>query len=244
MTQPSEPSERELLSQLNHEFRRRGWRDNENTALAIVRAIEETRGRVNVARLARVPSRTFLSDNAATRRDVRQAVNSAIGESDLILIRAKLGEIASRLDDLDSEQSRAAREFDVFICHASEDKDDFVRPLALSLRAEGLTVWYDEFELHLGDSVRRKIDAGIANSRFGVIILSPSFFSKSWPQHELDGLVTRSVSGVQVLLPIWHGVTQEDVMVFSPSLADKYAAQSDMFTVDEIAAQIAYVVHR
>ena len=64
--------------------------------------------------------------------------------------------------------------FDVFISHATEDKEEVARPLARALDAEGLRVWYDEFELRIGDSLRRKIDTGVARSRFGVVIISPS----------------------------------------------------------------------
>ena len=61
---------------------------------------------------------------------------------------------------------------DVFVSHASEDKDAVVRPLAHALRAAGLRVWFGEFALHIGDSLRRKVDRGLATSRFGVVVLS------------------------------------------------------------------------
>jgi TIR domain len=86
-----------------------------------------------------------------------------------------------------------------------------------------VTVWLDDFELKIGDSLRRRIDAGLAGSRFGVVILSRSFFRKGWPQYELDGPVTRQVSGEQSLLPIWHDITKDEVVAESPSLADKIA---------------------
>jgi hypothetical protein len=130
----------------------------------------------------------------------------------------------------------------VFISHASEDKDSIVRPLAHALREAGLKVWYDEFELRIGDSLRRKIDRGLANSRFGVVVLSQSFFGKGWPNYELDGLVTRAVSGEQVLLPVWHNVSKEEVIRYSPSLADKLARNTAMHTVIEIATEIAEVI--
>ena len=132
--------------------------------------------------------------------------------------------------------------FDVFISHASEDKTDVVRPLAAALRKHGLSVWYDEFELRIGSSLRQTIDRGIARSRFGLVVLSRSFFGKGWTEYELDGLVTRAVSGEQVLLPVWHGVTKQEVMDFSPSLADKLARSTATHTVTEIAAEIAEVV--
>jgi len=134
--------------------------------------------------------------------------------------------------------------FDVFISHASEDKDELVRPLAEALKEEGLRVWYDEFELRIGSSLRRTIDRGIARSRFGVVVLSRPFFEKGWPAYELDGLVTRTINGEQVLLPIWHGVTKQQVMDYSPSLADKLARSTATHTMGEIAAEITAVVQR
>ena len=136
----------------------------------------------------------------------------------------------------------AGKRFDVFISHATEDKDDLVRPLAHSLRAGGLEVWFDEFELKLGDSLRRKIDAGLASSRFGIVVLSKTFLTKGWTQYELDGLVTRSVGGEQVLLPLWHGITKQEVVDFSPSLADKVARNTSSFTIDEIATEIIELI--
>lgn len=118
-------------------------------------------------------------------------------------------------------------DWDVFVCHASEDKDDFVRPLAEGLRACGLRVWFDEFELTIGDSLRRSIDRGLALSRFGIVIISPSFMEKEWPQRELDGLVAREVPGAKAILPVWHKITAEGIRARSPLLADRLAATSD-----------------
>jgi hypothetical protein len=134
------------------------------------------------------------------------------------------------------------REYDVFISHASEDKDDVVRPLAHALSDSGLKVWYDEFELKIGDSLRRKIDTGLAKSRFGIVVLSRSFFGKGWTNYELDGLVTRSVTGEQVLLPIWHEITKKELIDYSPSLADKVARSTTTHTIEEISAEIINVI--
>ncbi len=117
-------------------------------------------------------------------------------------------------------------DWDVFISHTWEDKEDIARPLAEALRQKGLRVWYDEFTLTLGDSLRRSIDRGLAQSRYGVVILSPHFFDKEWPQRELDGLAAREVSSGKTILPVWHNVTREDVSRFSPTLADKLAVST------------------
>jgi len=153
--------------------------------------------------------------------------------------RQNLSEIAHALAE---QAGTFDREFDVFISHASEDKEGLVRALAQALESRGLAVWYDEFELRIGDSLRRRIDYGIARSRFGIVVLSESFFAKSWPQYELDGLVTLAVSGKQVLLPLWHGISKDTVMRHSPSLADKVALRTSDSTIDEIADEIASVV--
>src|ERR1017187_914411 len=111
--------------------------------------------------------------------------------------------------------------YDVFISHASEDKDAFVRPLAEQLRSNRVEVWFDEFTLTVGMSLRTSIDLGLSRSRFGIVVLSPSFFGKSWPEWELSGLVQRHLSGSRnVILPIWHGVDKAAVAGYSPSLAD------------------------
>lgn len=144
-------------------------------------------------------------------------------------------------DEMGSEDSDE-RDFDVFISHASEDKDEVARLLAETLQGGGLSVWYDEFELRIGDSLRRKIDKGLAHSRFGVVILSKSFFAKGWPNYELDGLVTRAVSGEQVILPIWHNITKQELINYSPSLADKLARSTGINTVEEIAREIIDVI--
>ena len=107
--------------------------------------------------------------------------------------------------------------YDLFICHASEDKNSFVRPLADALRTENVEAWYDEFSLKLGDSIRRSLDKGLKQSRFGVVVLSKAFFKKEWPQYELDGLAEREMRGRdKVILPIWHGVTHDDILAYSP----------------------------
>jgi hypothetical protein len=142
----------------------------------------------------------------------------------------------------EQQQDQQQPVWDVFVSHASEDKVEIASPLTNALQGLGVSVWLDVLELKIGDSLRRKIDEGLARSRFGVVILSKDFFAKNWPQYELDGLVTRTVSGEQSILPIWHKVTKAEVMTASPSLADKIARNTADFTIEEIAMEIAGVV--
>lgn len=134
-------------------------------------------------------------------------------------------------------------QWDVFVSHASEDKEDFARALAEKLRARGLKVWFDEFTLTVGDSLRRSIDRGLARSRFGIVVISPAFLRKEWPQKELDGLVAREVEGVKVILPVWHGITMEDIRRYSPMLADRVAAQSSK-GVEHVVEELMQAIGR
>lgn len=133
-------------------------------------------------------------------------------------------------------------EFDLFISHASEDKETLVRPLANALAAYGVVVWFDEFALAWGDSLSRSIDKGLARSRFGLVVLSPAFFAKDWPEYELRGLTAREIGADKVILPLWHGVTREDVLAYSPTLADKLAVKTDQLSPDELALKVIEVV--
>ena len=133
-------------------------------------------------------------------------------------------------------------EYDVFISHASEDKDEIVRPLANTLVEKGVKVWYDEFEMKIGDSLRRKIDKGLANSRFGIVVIYKDFIKKGWTNYELDGIITKAVSGEQIILPIWHNITKKEVIDFSPSLADKLARNTAINTIEEISSEIADLI--
>jgi hypothetical protein len=78
------------------------------------------------------------------------------------------------------------------------------------------------------DSLRRKIDEGLARCRYGIVIVSPNFLSKEWPQRELDGLVAReAASGSKAILPIWHKIDHSTLLRYSPTLADRVAGRSE-----------------
>ncbi len=157
-----------------------------------------------------------------------------------------------RLGDAFEEQSladatrseRASRPpTDVFLSHASEDKDAIARPLKDALEARGLSVWFDELKIRVGQSIRQEIERGIAGSRFGVVIVSPNFFAKQWTQAELDALFGKKMdSGENLILPIWHHVSKDEVQRQSPLLAGVLALNTAVSTVDEIADALVEAV--
>lgn len=116
----------------------------------------------------------------------------------------------------------------IFLSHASEDKAEIAKSLADALMDAGFDVWYDEYSLELGDSLKMSIDKGLADCDLGVVILSEAFFSKKWTQDELGGLIALEVSASRkVILPVWHKITHAQVSRYSPTLADRIAATSD-----------------
>ena len=128
---------------------------------------------------------------------------------------------------------------DTFICHASEDKESIARPLADVMRELGIHAWFDQFEIGLGDSIRRKIDQGLASCRSATVILSRPFFTKNWTQYEMDGIIQRHVQGEIALFPIRHAITIEEIRSHSPSLADIASLSSSEQTIEQIATEIA-----
>ncbi len=111
---------------------------------------------------------------------------------------------------------------DIFISHASEDKEDVARPIAEALASAGWRVWLDEYELTVGDRLTESINAGLASSRFGVVVLSRAFFAKRWPREELEGLAAKeAATGSKVILPVWHGIDQQYLADVAPTLAGR-----------------------
>lgn len=132
--------------------------------------------------------------------------------------------------------------YDVFISHASENKDDIVRPLAQELRKAGYSVWFDEFSLSIGDSLRESIDNGLANSRYGIVVLSKPFFEKKWPQSELNALFSRQIAGSKVILPIRHEISHSEILEYSPLLSDLLAIPTQGTNVEDIVARLKPVL--
>ncbi|ABI69560.1 toll/interleukin-1 receptor domain-containing protein [Syntrophomonas wolfei] len=139
------------------------------------------------------------------------------------MLQAELDILGGQIMRSNVEQGN---EWDFFISHASEDKESIAKPLAEALIQEGYKVWYDEFSLTWGDRLRESIDNGLSKSRFGIVILSNNFFSKDWPINELEGLWARESLGRKVILPIWHDISKEEIVKYSPMLVGKLAIES------------------
>jgi len=134
------------------------------------------------------------------------------------------------------------KKWDVFISHSSEDKDTVVRELANLLKRLGLKVWYDEFTLKVGDSLTQKIDEGLIDSNFGIIIISNAFLNKKWTDYEYRSLLSKEDNFKKVILPIWHNITQDEIKDFSLYLADKFALDTKKNSIQEIAKKLLEII--
>lgn len=131
-------------------------------------------------------------------------------------------------------------EYDLFVSHAFEDKEDIVNELVAEFRKLNLKVWYDTNKLKIGDSMREKIDRGLSKSRYGVVVLSPNYIAenKYWTKSELNGLFQRETVNGKTILPIWHNLTKKQVTEYSPIIADRMALTTAQYTAEEIAREI------
>jgi len=150
-----------------------------------------------------------------------------------------IGEVKQSQPD---SEDRSVLGYDVFVCHASEDKASFVDPLVQALQEAGIGVWYDKVVFDWGEDLRNFIDSGLQNCRLGVVVFSKAFLGKKrWTEYELNGLLAReTATKKKLILPIWHGVNREDFLKYSPTFADRLARDSQKDSIEEIVGDLKH----
>lgn len=138
---------------------------------------QEQLQRAQVAEVRKTQDESKKLQDTLTRRqdEIERGQRAALSQ-----IRHQIAAVPPVSQPLPEMQSSASH--DAFISHASEDQEDLVRPLAVALSERGFSIWYSEFQLKVGDSLCRSIDAGLRDSRFGIVVLSEAFFRRNWPQ--------------------------------------------------------------
>lgn len=133
--------------------------------------------------------------------------------------------------------------YDFFISHASEDKEEFVRTLYQALIDAGYKVWFDEITLKIGDSLTAEINKGLIKSKFAIVVASEAFIRKNWTRYEFESLVAQEMnSGTKRILPIWHGVSKDQIISFSPNLANKVALNTANQSIVEIVEALSELI--
>jgi hypothetical protein len=136
----------------------------------------------------------------------------------------------------------APDQLDLFISHASEDKDSVAKPLADAVTARGFGVWLDRNELRVGDTLTQSINAALRKSDFGAVILSPAFLAKEWPRVELDALFSLEMAhGRKRILPVCHQIEPEEVAEHFPLLGGRLSVRTSL-GMAAVASQIIDVL--
>ena len=160
-------------------------------------------------------------------KDLKQTYEQRISELEL-----------NRVTDFENKFRKTVtedeQEYDVFVSHAWEDKEEFVDEFVQALKNRNINVWYDKDKIKWGDTMRVRIDNGLRKSKFGVVVLSPNYIAegKYWTKAELDGLFQLESINGKKLLPIWHNLTKKQMMDYSPIIASKLAMTTATMTAE------------
>jgi hypothetical protein len=130
---------------------------------------------------------------------------------------------------------------DVFLCHAWDDRKDAAKELHDSLESKGVSVWFSEKDVLLGSSLLREIDKGLAKSRVGIVLVTPSFLSRV----KNEGIADKELSALlarDLLVPIVHNTTFEDLREVSPLLGSRSGLSTIEESMEEVAAKLAELV--
>ena len=182
----------------------------------------------------------LLSDKIKVRKKLLSQMEKTIESSGLANHENEKEALAQSPQEKQFPQTSQYFEYDAFISYASED-ESFVKPLAKKLSTKGLNIWYDKFILKVGDNLRKSIDSGLAESRYGIVVFSKDFFRKKWPNYELDGLIAKMTEEKKVILPIWHNITKDDILEYSPSLTNIFALNTNT-DFDEIIESLLAIL--
>jgi hypothetical protein len=178
--------------------------------------------------------RVFFYIDALLNSEIRRQI-TALGMQQGFYVVVRDQEYAMKRSELEKPLA--------FISHDSRDKESLVRELALELSKLMCPVWYDEYSLKVGDSLRSSIEQGLKEAKKCVVVLSPNFLSnEGWGKAEFDSIFTREIlEKSNVILPVWHNVEVQEVYQYSPRLADKVGLSSSL-GVPELARRLSNVI--
>lgn len=147
----------------------------------------------------------------------------------------------------DLEPVRAAtmtrtQENDVFLCHAWPDRQADAKDVFDLFVGEGISVWFSEVSLRPGTDMRVAIERGLVSSRMGIVLVTPAMLDKLRTDRivanaELSALLRRNL-----LVPVMHGVTIEDLDQVSPTLASRGGFSTAEEPMGDIVVKVAELI--
>ncbi|OLQ81717.1 TIR domain protein [Photobacterium proteolyticum] len=130
---------------------------------------------------------------------------------------------------------------DVFLCHAWDDRKGIAKELHDLLEAKGVSVWFSEKDVLLGSNLMREIDKGLAKSRIGIVMVTPSFLKRIAGEGVADKELSALLS-TDLLVPIVHDTTYEDLRDVSPLLGSRSGLDTAEDPIGNVASKLAELV--
>lgn len=175
-------------------------------------------------------SKERTKENARFQNDLKRSYDQQLEE----IRQVQANEIKVVHSEILNDPSLKDKDYDIFISYASEDTD-YVDNLEKAFVDSGFSIWRDKSSLGWGQSIRQSIDAGVVKSKFGLVVISSYYIKKYWTSYELDGILNKeSSTGRQMILPLWHNITKEEIDSKSPSLSSRLALNTQINSINEI----------
>ena len=144
-------------------------------------------------------------------------------------------------ESVETQTARHPDRRDVFLCHAWDDRQGAAKELHDLLEAAGVKVWFSEKDLGLGVPMMRAIDRGLANSKVGLVLVTPALLARLPKESVADKELSTLLAGNR-LVPIVHNTTYEALREVSPMLASRTGLDTAEDSMSEVAAKIAELV--
>lgn len=143
-------------------------------------------------------------------------------------------------NDRMAENEDVRKQYDVFISHASKDKNVYVDSLNAAVRKLGLNIFYDTDVLSWGDNWKQVILDGTKSSEFAIIVISNNFFDREWTERELGEFLSRQNENHQkIVLPLLYGISLDELKEHYPELGDIQCVSADEHNIEEIVILLA-----
>ena len=184
-------------------------------------------------------SNSYISRSSGSGHTKTKARWSPVGSS-ILYTPAEIRTLTPIRDNIE-KRSELPDLRDVFLCHAWDDRKNAAKELHDLLELKGVTVWFSEKDVLLGSSLLREIDKGLAKSRVGIVLVTPSFLKRvkgeGIADKELSALLARDL-----LVPIVHNTTFEELREVSPLLGSRSGLSTSEEAMVDVAAKLAELV--
>lgn len=175
-------------------------------------------------------SKARTEENKKFQYNLKQSYEKQLNE----IKKNQAREIEEVKSEIENDPSLSNKEYDIFISYASEDSE-YVDKLEETFTNAGFSVWRDKENIGWGQSIRQSIDNGLVKSKFGLVVLSSKYIEKYWTSYELDGILNKeSSTGRQMILPLWHNITKDELDKKSPSISNRLALDTRINSLESI----------